>query len=351
MIIVGCDFHTRFQQVAMLDPGTGEVIERRLEHETGEARSFYASLSAPARVGIEATVNAQWFEKVLREYHHELWIGDAAEIRAMRVRKQKTDSRDALHILDLLLTERFPRIWIPSPVERDVRQLVRHRHKLVRIRTSVMNQLHALAIGQGLCRKQKLWSKAGRIELGALVLDPWADRRRHDLLELLDQLNPWIAELDRAVMQEVQSHPEALQLMREPGVGPVTALAFVLTIGPVGRFQRSKEVVSYLGLNPSEESSGGRQRLGSISKQGNAMVRHLLVEAAQAASKFDPELRRGYERLRFRRGNSGVAKVAIARKLAVRLYWKLREAAQPNTAARMQGSPANPVVDESLSPK
>jgi transposase len=351
MIIVGCDFHTRFQQVAMLDPTTGEIVERRLEHETGEARSFYASLSEPARVGIEATVNAQWFEKVLREHHHELWVGDAAEIRAMRVRKQKTDSRDALHILDLLLTGRFPRIWIPAPGERDVRQLVRHRHKLVRMRTSVMNQLHALAIGQGLCRKQKLWSKVGRMELEGLVLDPWAHRRRHELLQLLDQLNPWIAELDRAVIKEVQSRPEAVRLMNEPGVGPVTALAFVLTIGPVDRFQRSKQVVSYLGLNPTEESSGGRQRLGSISKQGNSMVRHLLVEAGQAASKFDRELRRDYERLKFRRGHSGVAKVAIARKLAVRLYWKLREASQPNTAARMQGSPANPVVDESLSPK
>jgi transposase len=274
MIIVGCDFHTRFQQVAMLDPSSGEVIERRLEHETGEARRFYASLSEPAQVGIEATVNAQWFEKVLREYHHELWVGDAAEIRAMRVRKQKTDSRDARHILDLLLTKRFPRIWIPSTAERDVRQWVRHRHKLVRMRTSVMNQLHALAIGQGLCRKQKLWSKVGRMELEGLVLDPWAHRRRQDLLELLDQLNPWIAELDRALMKEVQSRPEAVQLMREPGVGPVTALAFVLTIGPVGRFQRSKQVVSYLGLNPTEESSGGKQRLGSISKPGNSMVRH-----------------------------------------------------------------------------
>ena len=351
MIIIGCDFHTRFQQIAMLDPTTGELIERRLEHETGEAEKFYGALPGPARVGIEATVNAQWFERTLRRYEHELWIGDAAEIRAARVRKQKTDSRDALHILDLLLTDRFPRIWIPSPAERDVRQLVRHRHKLVRMRTSVMNQLHALAIGQGLCRKQKLWSKVGRLELEALVLDRWASRRRHELLQLLDQLNPWIADLDRAVMQEVQSRPEAVQLMREPGVGPVTALAFVLTIGPVSRFERSKQRVSYFGLNPSEESSGGRQRLGSISKQGNSMVRHLRVEAGQAASKFDPELRRDYQRLKFRRGHSGVAKVAIARKLAVRLYWKLREAAQSNTAARMQGSPANPVVDESLSPK
>jgi len=196
----------------MLDPTTGELVERRLEHENGEAEKFYRTLPGPARVGIEATINAQWFERTVRRYQHELWIGDAAEIRAARVRKQKTDSRDALHILDLLLTDRFPRIWIPSPAERDVRQLVRHRHKLVRIRTSVMNQLHALAIGQGLCRKQKLWSKVGRRELEGLVLDPWAHRRRQDLLELLDQLNPWIAELDRAVTKEVQSRPESAAL-------------------------------------------------------------------------------------------------------------------------------------------
>ena len=114
MIIIGCDFHTRFQQIAMLDPATGEISERRLEHENGEAEKFYATLSGPARVGIEATIHAPWFERLLCRYHHELWIGDAAEIRAARVRKQKTDSRDALHILDLLLTNRFPQIWIPS---------------------------------------------------------------------------------------------------------------------------------------------------------------------------------------------------------------------------------------------
>jgi transposase len=349
MIIIGCDFHTRFQQIAMLDPTTGEIVERRLEHENGEAEKFYATLPEPARVGIEATIYAQWFERMLRRYHHDLWIGDAAEIGAARVRKQKTDSRDALHILDLLLTNRFPQIWVPSPVERDARQMLRHRHKLVRFRTSVMNQLHGLAISQGLCRKRKLWSRVGRRELEALALDPWASRRRQELLQLLDQLTPWIADLDRAVQQEAQSRSEAVQLMKEPGVGPVTALAFVLTMGPISRFHRSKQVVSYLGLNPSEDSSGGKQRLGSISKQGNSMMRCLLVEAAQTASKFNPELRRHYQQLKFRRGHSGVAKVAIARKLAVRLYWRLREAAQSVPPARMQGSPSNPMVEESTS--
>ncbi|HVH72136.1 MAG TPA: transposase [Candidatus Dormibacteraeota bacterium] len=152
MLIIGCDFHSRFQQIDMLDPRTGEVIERRLGHENGEAKQFYTTLSSPARVGMEATCNAQWFERMLREHHHELWIGDAAEIRAAMVRKQKTDARDALHIQDMLLTNRFSHIWVPSPTERALRQMVRHRHKLVRFRTSVMNQLHELAMGQGLCR-------------------------------------------------------------------------------------------------------------------------------------------------------------------------------------------------------
>src|SRR3990172_7937021 len=122
MLIIGCDDHTRFQQIAMLDTETGQI-----------------------GVGMEATGPAQWFERMLRECGHELWVGDAAKIRASVVRKQKTDSRDALPILDLLLTERFPRIWMASVAGRDARQLLRHRMKLGRFRTSVENQLHAPA--------------------------------------------------------------------------------------------------------------------------------------------------------------------------------------------------------------
>ena len=229
-----------------------------------------------------------------------------------------------------------------------MRQLLRHRYKLVCLRTSLKNQLHAMAMGQGICRKKKLWTAAGRKELQGLSLGPWARRRRQELLDLLDWLEPVMEELDRAVIREAEKRPAAVHLMTQPGVGPVTALAFVLTIGPASRFQRSKQVVSYLGFNPKEESSGGRQRLGSITKQGNSMVRFLLVEAAQSASMYDPELRRDYQRLKFRRG-SGVAKIAIARKLAVRLYWKLREQPSPVPPAPMQGSPATPVVGESLS--
>jgi transposase len=348
MLIIGCDFHSRFQQIAMLDPQIGEVIERRLEHENGGARKFYAGLPTPARVGMEATGYAQWFERMLAEQGHQLWVGDAAEIRAAMVRKQKTDSRDACHILDLLLRDKFPRIWIPSSDERDVRQLLRHRFKLVCLRTSLKNQLHAMAMGHGICRKKKLWTPVGRKELQGLSLGPWASRRRQELSNMLDQLEPVMDELDQAVIQEAKKRPATVRLMTQPGVGPVTALAFVLTIGPVERFHKSKKLVSYLGLNPREDSSAGKQRLGGISKQGNSMLRYLLVEAAQTASIYDPELRRDYQRLKFRRG-SAVAKVAIARKLAVRLYWKLREQPSQVPPAPMQGSPETPVVVERLS--
>jgi transposase len=205
-----------------------------------------------------------------------------------------------------------------------------------------------MAMGHGICRKKKLWTPAGRKELQGLALGPWASRRRQELLEMLDQLGPVMDELDRAVIEEAEKRPAAMCLMTQPGVGPVTALAFVLTIGPVERFQKSKKLVSYLGLNPSENSSADRQRLSGISKQGNSMMRYLLVEAAQTASIYDPELRRDYQRLKFRRG-SGVAKVAIARKLAVRLYWKLREQPSQVPPAPMQGSPETPVVVERLS--
>jgi transposase len=344
MLIIGCDFHTRYQQIAMLNDASGELTERRLEHENGEAKTFYRGLPKPVRVGIEATGPIHWFERLLAELGHELWIGDSAQIRASEVRKQKTDQRDAALILDLLLTNRFPRIWVPTPQERDLRQLLWHRHKLVRLRTMLGNQLHFLAMSQGLCRKGKLFTKKGRIELIRLHLAPWASRRREELLKLLDQLDPAIAELDRAVLEQAHRREDVMLLMTHPGIGPNTALAFLLAVGPIARFSCSKKIASYFGLNPSEESSGGRRRLGAISKQGNSMVRWLLIETVHHAVRQDPELRQDYQRLKFRRGHA-VAKVAIARKLAVRMYWMLRSGAAYAQLVRRQGSPGATLME------
>ncbi len=316
---------------------------RRLEHAGEEVRSFYGQWPRRTVVGIEAPFPALWFERLLAELGQELWVGDAARIRASEVRLQKTDPRDAEHLLDLLRTGRFPRIWVPSVEERDLRQLLVHRMKLVRARTQVKNQLHALAISQGVCRRGKLWSAKGRAELEKLTLLPWAARRRKELLEWLDHLDEQVRELDRAVEEAGRARPEVALLRTHPGVGMVVALAFVLSVGPIERFPRSRQLVSYWGLNPREHSSGGRQRLGSISKQGNTRMRWLLVEAAQTAARLDPELRRTYQRLKSRR-NSGVAKVAIARRLAIRLYWMLRTRHNYAQLVHMSGSPSSGVV-------
>src|SRR5215813_3257974 len=302
MIIIGVDFHPEFQELASVDTDTGEYQEKRLTHPE-EAEQFYRSLASvgqAVRVGMEASGHGRWFERLLEGLRLELGRGDAEVIRAKRGRKQKTDREDARHILKLLLKDDFPRIWVPSWENRDVRQLLWHRHRMVQARTRVMNQLQAVALNEGLRCKKRLWRAGGRQQLESFQLAPWASRRRRELLELLDRLNPTIAELSQAVEREAENNPEAQQLMTHPGVGALTALAFVLIIGDPKRFQCGKQVASYLGLVPLEDSSGNRRRLGHITKQGSSMMRFLLVEAAQVTVRSLPEWRRQYSHLMMR---------------------------------------------------
>lgn len=343
MKIVGCDFHPSFQQVAILDLSTGEVRELKLMHATGEAERFYRELKAPVLVGMESMGNSLWFERLMEQLGHELWIGDAAQIRASYVRRQKTDKRDAGHILQLLIEKRFPRIWVPSNHERDQRQLLLHRHRLVQMRTKVKTELQHLALNQGLQKQRGLWSVRGRADLEKLPLEGWTKRRRMDLLKVLDMLEGQVSELDEAVSKAALANDNARLLMTQPGVGPITALAFVVTMGDVARFKRGKQVASYLGLIPSERSSGQKRRLGAISKQGNVFLRTMLVEAAQSAVRYDQEFKKEYAH-RCHQKPKGVAKVAAARKLAVRLYWMLRTKTPYAHVVHNEGSPSLPVV-------
>jgi transposase len=346
MMIIGCDFHPSWQQIAWLDTETGETGERRLVHADGDAERFYRQLPGPALIGMEATGNSHWLVDLLSELGHELWVGDAGQIRASYVRQQKTDKRDAAHILKLLVEGRFPRIWMPSSEVRDLRQLLLHRHKLVMIRARVKNELQHLCLNKGVQRQRKLWTKAGQKVLCELPLKRWAGRRRDDLLGLMAMLDRQIEPLDEAVKAEAQRDKMALLLQTQPGVGPITALAYVLTMGDITRFPRGKQVASYLGLIPREHSSGGRQHLGAISKQGNRMLRMLLVEAAQTAVRLDPEFRKEYQH-RCHQKPKAVAKVAAARKLAVRLYWMLRTRQGYPEVVRIESSPRVALVGAS----
>jgi transposase len=330
MIMIGCDFHPGMQEIALLDTATGRRWQHRLSHDSGPApvRQFYAELPVPVRVGLEASGYSQWYEEMLEQQGIELWVGDPAQIRKAAPRKQKTDRNDARLLLELLEQKRFPRIWVPDQATRDLRQLLMHRHKLVTMRRAISNQLQAIAINRGLQKKKALWSKDGRRQLQALELPYWTQRRRDELLALREQWDREIAELDRVVAEEAERHPDAHYLMHHQcGVGPVTALAVVLTLGPVERFSSARKVASYVGLIPVEYSTGGRQRLGHISKQGNVFLRWVLVEAATVATRYSPEMKHMYWKLVERRGKA-IAKVAMARQLLVRLYWMLRRRSQ-----------------------
>jgi transposase len=224
--------------------------------------------------------------------------------------------------LKLLVEDRFPGVWQPPAENENLRQLLLHRCRMVRMRTRVKNQLDAIAKSEGLLSK-RIWCPMRRNQIEALPLSGWNVARRRDLIALLEEMNRRIEPLDEAVIKAAEQNPEACLLMTHPGVGPVVALAYVLTIGNWERFERGKQVGSYLGLTPTEESSSDKRRLGHISKQGNTLLRWLLVEAASTAQRYDPSWHRQYLRLSMCK-HHGVAKVAIAHKLAVRLYWMLR---------------------------
>ncbi len=313
-----------------------------------DAEQFYRELRArgvEARIGLEASGYSRWFERLIAELGFELWIGDAAAISTKRVRKHKTDKQDAELLLTLLLEDRFPRIWVASREDRDVRQLLWHRHRLVQMQTRLRNQLHAVALNEGVRLQKRMWRPKGRAQLESLPLMSWASRRRQDLLHMLDQVDATIAELTTAIEQEARKRPEVVRLMTHPGVGALTALAFVLIIGTPERFARSKQLSSYLGLVPTEDSSGERRHLGHISKQGNTLLRFLLVAAAQITVRSDADWRRRFLYLAMRRERA-VAKIAMARMLAVRLYWMWRNSTDYTHLPKLgshAGQPGNPL--------
>jgi transposase len=193
MVLIGCDFHPSWQQVSWLNQETGETGDGKLVHEAGAVEKFYRQFPAGSRMGMEATGNCQWFLELLAKLGHEVWVGDAMKIRASDARQQKHDKRDARLLLQLLAEGRFPRIWVPSRAQKDLRQLLIHRYKLVRIRAQVKNGLQHLALNQGLQKKSRLWSAAGQQALRALPLQPWASRRRADLLKMRSELDTKIS--------------------------------------------------------------------------------------------------------------------------------------------------------------
>jgi transposase len=323
MRIIGCDLHTRQQTLAMLDTETGEVVKMALAHEEDNVREFYSALPRPACVGIEATGSMQWFVNLMEELGIECRVGNPAKIRAAEPRKQKHDRRDADLILTLLAENRFPAIWLPSRELQDLRALLRHRHQWVRMRTRVQNALQAIALANGLRRGPSLWSRDGQNTIASLPLAPHTAHRRSELQAMYVKFESDIEKLNQRVEEQAGQRSGARLLMTHPGVGPVTALATDVFLGDPKRFADGKTLASYVGIIPKEYSSGGRQKFGGLSKQGNPLLRFLWGEAGAHAARRDPELQRFYRRKLVQKG-LGKARMAVARKLGIRLWIMLR---------------------------
>ena len=323
-LYLGVDFHPHQQTVAWCDTETGETRTLDLVHNVEEIRSFYASLPEPAVVGIEASAKAVWFENILFETNHKLLVGNPVLIRKRATSRHKNDRRDAELILKLLLRDEFPSIWRRTPESSRILEILRLRLNLVRQRTQVYNRLQCLAHNAGM-PKGRMKTSVFQDGIRSIEMDETDDMQRQHLFRLLKNFNEQITELETWLRQRAEPDPKVQLLLTQKGVGYLTALAAVHTIGDVSRFRRvPKQVTSFVGLDSVEDSSAGKIRFGKISKAGSSLLRFQLGQAAQIAARSDMKLKSFYRRL-VKKKPKGVAKTATARKLLVKLAIMLRD--------------------------
>lgn len=325
-VYIAVDFHARQQTLSYLTTEDGEIKRQQLDHgQPAEVQQFYRQFAGQeVIVGFEASGYAAWFEELLEELGYQIWIGHATAIRSFARRRQKNDRRDADLILDLMIREDFPRIHRYSAASRAVLQQLRYRQRLVKMRTMIVNSLVFMASSRGVSVRTQLKSRRGLERLQQLALPAPQRQQRDELCQLLLELKPKIETVERWLEQKAEADERVRRLRTHHGIGPLTGLCLAHTLESVERFANPRKVTAYAGFDPVEDSSGERQRIGSISKQGSRLLRFFLVEAGQVAIRKDPDLARVYKRVWLRRGHAK-AKVAVGRRLLVRAFIMLRD--------------------------
>ena len=321
-LYIGVDFHPHQQTVCWMDVETGEQRLEQLWHDPETVREFYRQLP-PSVVGVEASARAGWFEDLIFECGHELVVGDPVLIRKRAVSRHKSDRRDAEHLRTLLATGEFPALWRRPRASVNILEIVSLRSSLVRQRTQVYNRLQRIAHECGF-RRAKMSTLWFQTMVKEAPLNEAQRLRRDHLFRLLEGFDKQIAELDGWLKAKAETDEQVRLLLTQPGVGYLSALALVHTVGDIHRFASTRQITAYLGLDPLERSSGSRTRMGRISKAGSPQLRHLLGQAAHIAVRYDQRLKSFYRRLA-KKKPKGVAKTATARKLAVKLSIMLRD--------------------------
>ena len=313
MADVAMDLHKRHSQVATLDQW-GEIRELRIEHD-GDSRTmekFLGGLEAGSRIAIEATGSWWWVVDLAEKHGHEVVLSNPKKTRLIADACLKNDRVDTNELLHLLRLGYLPRVWIPPAPLRYGKELLRYRALLVGMRTRLKNHLGSLLTKRNLKGPGKqLWSKPGEEYLEKVKLNAEAGEIRHQTLGLRKTLDKLIGHWDRELGRRVVSDKRVRQLQTAPGVGPQTAFAYRVFVGEVSRFRSGKQVAKYFGLVPRERSSGEQRHLGHITKEGDGLMRMLLVEAALRATRKPGPLREGYRRMVRHKGKAK-ARVAVA---------------------------------------
>ena len=291
-LYIGVDIHARQQTLSYLDTSDGTSGQVVLDHEGTDVKEFYRQFQGEVIIGIEACGYTNWYEVLVEELGHKLLVGDAAEIRRLARRRQKNDRRDADLLLELLVHNEFPALYRYSKESREVLRQLRYRHKLVKLRTMVANTLHALALNAGLSLRTRLLTKGGRRQLSGLQLSAISQQQRDELLSLADELTRRIQLMEQWLEAQAKSDERVLRLQTHPGVGLLTSLCVVHTLGEVSRFSSTRKVAAYVGFDPMEDSSADRKAYGGTSKAGSRLLRYLLIEAGQTAARDDEQLKR-----------------------------------------------------------
>jgi transposase len=321
---IGIDLHRRRSQIAVIDEHGELTLSKRI---INDRQTFLELLGDPegAHVALEATYGWEWLAELLEEADYDVHLAHPLRTRAIAAARVKTDAIDAKTLAHLLRAGFLPEAYIAPRELRDLRELLRHRATLTRMRSAVKNRVHAILAKHGVAREHSdLFGKGGREFLATLQLRDAPRRRLDSLIALICDFDREIETTTAEIEQRAKADDRVEVLCQIRGVGRYTAMLIIAEIGDINRFPTARHLCSWAGLTPSVRSSDGKARLGHITRQGSPALRWALVEAAQKITTGSGPLREKFERIAKRRGRK-IAKVAIARETLTLAYYGLRD--------------------------
>ncbi len=327
MVYLGVDLHRKVSHVVALDESGETILSRRFEHSREGFRRVFGELEPePISVAFEATYGWGWFADLLVDAGVEAHMAHPLATKAIGAGRVKNDAVDAATLAHLLRTNLLPEAWIAPPEVRELRRLVRMRASLVRIRSRLKCQVHALCADAGIpVPVSDLFGRQGRASLATLVLPPITAGRLAACLRLVDDLAREIIAADREIVAAFRDDDRVRRLVPIPGIGILTAATIIAEVGDVARFPSADRLASWAGLTPTERSSADHVRRGHISKQGSRWLRWAMVEAAtKIGTSRSAQLHRFADPIAERRGTK-IARVALARRLLVLAFYALRD--------------------------